>query len=50
MAIEVINISEGFTTHVTAMVLFHWLGGFLREVLLLLLLLLMLHRGHDAGT
>lgn len=49
VAIEVINISEGFTTHVTAMVLFHWLGGFLREVLLLLLLL-MLHRGHDAGT
>lgn len=46
VAVKVIHISEGFTTHVTAMILFHWLGGLLRDALLLLVL----HWGHDTSA
>lgn len=46
VAVEVIYISEGFTTHIAAMILFHWLGGLLGDALLLLVL----NWGHDART
>lgn len=46
VAVEVVHISEGLTTHVTTMILFHWFGWLLRDALLLLVL----HWGHDAGT
>lgn len=38
VAVEVIHISEGLTAHVTAMILFHRLGWFLRDALLMLVL------------
>ena len=46
VAVEVIYISEGFTTHVATVIFFHWLGGLFRDALLLLVL----HWGHDART
>ena len=46
VAVEVVHISEGLTTHVTAVILLHRFGGLLRDVLLLLVL----HWGHDAGA
>lgn len=46
VAVEVIHISESLTTHVTAVILFHWFGGLLRNTLLLLVL----HRGHYASA
>jgi len=46
VAIEMVNISKGLTTHVTAMILFYWLGGLLRDTLLMLVL----YWGHYACT
>lgn len=45
VAVEVVHISEGLTTHVAAVILFNRLGGLLRDALLLLVL----HWGHDAS-
>lgn len=52
MAVEVVDITEGLAAHVTAMVLFHRLGGLLGDALLLLVLVLVLvlHGGHDASA
>lgn len=45
VAVEMIHIPEGLTTHVAAMIFFHWFGGLLRDALLML----GLHWGHDTG-
>lgn len=46
VAVEVVHIPEGLTTHVTAMIFFYWLGGLLKNALLLLVL----HWCHNTST